>query len=97
MFSATVEMDPNYKVLVHTTERRGHTPEEVAKRCADRLISVSENAPPAIKDQALAYRNQVENLLSLYMREAINSDRTTIFNALNDAGHPQLAELIRRL
>ena len=87
MFSATIEMDPNYKVLVHTTERRGHTPAEVAKRCA----------PPAIKDQALAYRDQVEKLLSLYMREAINSDRTTVFNALNDAGHPELAELIRRL
>jgi len=31
------------------------------------------------------------------MRQAIHSDRTTVYNALNDAGHPELAELIRRL
>jgi len=31
------------------------------------------------------------------MRQAIRSDRTTVCNALVDAGHPQLAELIRRL
>jgi len=31
------------------------------------------------------------------MREAIRSDRTTVYNALKDAGHPKLAELIRRL
>jgi hypothetical protein len=32
-----------------------------------------------------------------YMRQAIRSDRTTVYNALIDAGHPELAELIRRL
>jgi len=31
------------------------------------------------------------------MREAIKSDRTTVYNALTDAGHKELAELIRRL
>ena len=36
-------------------------------------------------------------VLVSYMREAIQSDRTTVYNALKDAAHPQLAELIRRL
>jgi hypothetical protein len=31
------------------------------------------------------------------MRQAIRSDRTTVYNTLKDAGHPDLAELIRRL
>ena len=31
------------------------------------------------------------------MKEAIKSDRTTVYNALIDAAHPELAELIRRL
>jgi hypothetical protein len=55
------------------------------------------DAPPVIREQAFAYRDKLESLLSFYMREAIKSDRTTVFNALNDAGHPELAELIRRL
>jgi hypothetical protein len=31
------------------------------------------------------------------MQQAVQSDRTSVYNALTDAGHPQLAELIRRL
>jgi hypothetical protein len=84
-------------VQVHTTEGRGFTPEEVAERCVDRLISISNSADPALRDQARAYKKQAHKLIAYYMREAIRSDRTTIYNALMDAGHPQLAEAIRRL
>ena len=84
-------------VQVQTTEGRGFTPEEVAERCVDRLISISDSADPALRDQAHAYKKQAHRLIAFYMREAIRSDRTTIYNALMDAGHPQLAEAIRRL
>lgn len=84
-------------VQIHTTEGRGSTPEEVAARCANKLIFVSDAAPPAIRDQARAYKAHIEKVVALYMREAIASDRTTVYNALKDAGHPELAELIRRL
>ena len=84
-------------VQVHTTEGRGFTPEEVAERCVDRLISISDSTDPALRDQARAYKKQAHKLIAYYMREAIRSDRTTIYNALMDAGHPQLAEAIRRL
>ena len=39
----------------------------------------------------------MEKVVAFYMREAIRSARTTVYNALKDAGHPKLAELIRRL
>jgi len=84
-------------VQVQTTEGRGFTPEEVAERCVDRLISISDSADPALREQAHAYKKQAHRLIAFYMREAIRSDRTTIYNALMDAGHPQLAEAIRRL
>jgi len=84
-------------VNVHTTAGRGFTPEEVAQRCVDRLISVADTAEPVLKDQARAYKAQAHQLISYYIREAIRSDRTTIYNALTDAGHPKLAEAIRRL
>ena len=84
-------------VQVHTTEGRGFTPEEVAERCVDRLISISDTAEPALRDQARAYKKQAHKLIAYFMREAIRSDRTTIYNALKDAGHPELAEAIRRL
>lgn len=84
-------------VTVHTTENRGFTPEEVAARCADRIVSVADTAPPVIAEQARAFKGQVARVVAYYMREAIASDRTTVYNALRDAGHPELADLIRRL
>lgn len=84
-------------VQVQTTSNRGFTPEEVAERCVARLIHVSDKAPREIKDQAIAYRASIQKVIEHYMREAIASDRTTVYNALKDAGHPDLAELIRRM
>jgi hypothetical protein len=97
MFELKANVTPSYKVAVHTTNYRGSTPEEVAQRCADRIISVSDGAPPVIRDQAFAYKAQLEKTLSYYMREAIKSDRTTVCNALASAGHPELAELVKEV
>ena len=84
-------------VLVNTTNNRGFTPEELAEQCVKRIVSVSETAHPGIRDQARAFQGHIEMLVANYMRQAIRSDRTTVYNALTDAGHPDLAELIRRL
>jgi nicotinate-nucleotide pyrophosphorylase len=39
----------------------------------------------------------LDNLSLGDMREAVANDRVTVYNAIKDAGHPDLAELIRRL
>ena len=84
-------------VSINTTDNRGFTPEELAEQCVEKVISVSDNAHPGIRDQARAFSKHIEKLVAYYMRQAIRSDRNTVYNALNDAGHPELAELIRRL
>ena len=84
-------------VSINTTDNPGFTPEELAEQCVEKVISVSDNAHPGIRDQARAFSKHIEKLVAYYMRQAIRSDRTTVYNALNDAGHPELAELIRRL
>jgi len=84
-------------VEVRTTNNRGFTPEEVAELCVDRLMIVSNDAPPAIKDQALAHKERMKAVIAVYMKQAIQSDRTTVYNAINDAGHKKLAEYIRKL
>jgi len=86
-----------FNVTVLTTERRGFTPEEIALRCADRIVAVSDTAHPAIRDQAVAFKVQVAKVVETYLKEAVKSDRTTVYNAIMDAGHPELANLIRRL
>jgi hypothetical protein len=92
-----MNVNPAFKVDVHTTQGRGFTPEEIAHRAVDKIISISDDANPAIRAQAHAFRGQLVKVLENYMREAIKGDRTTVYNALTDAGHKELAELIRKL
>tara|TARA_R100001594_G_scaffold48606_1_gene81452 strand:- start:547 stop:840 length:294 start_codon:yes stop_codon:yes gene_type:complete len=97
MFDVNISMPEDFHVDVGTTSNRGWTPEEVAHRCANKLMSVSKNAPPVIKDQAEAFKKDIETVVTLYMKEAIKSDRTTVYNAIKEAGYNDLAEMIRRL
>ena len=98
MFNLELSVDKNVQLVeVNTTDNRGFTPDELAEQCISKIISVSDTAPPAIRDQANAFSRHIETLVAYYMRQAIHSDRTSVYNALKDAGHPELAELIRRL
>tara|TARA_R110001599_G_scaffold234353_2_gene433476 strand:- start:6076 stop:6351 length:276 start_codon:yes stop_codon:yes gene_type:complete len=84
-------------VGVRATNNRGFTPEELASQCAQKVVSVADTAPPVIRDQAVAFQKHIEKVVCGYLKQAVHSDRTTVYNALNDAGHPALAELIRKL
>lgn len=98
MFEFKLDVPQDEPIVgVRTTENRGFTPDELAEQCVSKIISVSDSAHPGIRDQARAFSKHVEKLVAYYMRQAIHSDRTTVYNALKDAGHPELAELIRRL
>ena len=87
----------DFKVDVVTTQNRGQTPEEVAERCINKIVGISATADPVIRQQAQAYKTQIEQVIIHYMKQAIQSDRTTVYNTLLDAGEPKLADLIRRL
>ena len=81
-------------VLVHTSNERGFTPEEIAERALDKIVSVSDNAPPVIREQALAYRDHIRSVLVFYMREAISSNHVTLANKFTRAGFPELVPLL---
>ena len=87
----------DFKVDVVTTQNRGQTPEEVAERCINKIVGISATADPVIRLQSEAYKKQIEQVIVHYMKQAIQSDRTTVYNALLDAGEPKLADLIRIL
>ena len=82
-------------VLVQTTSGRGFTPEEIAERALDKIIYVGSNSHPAIKEQAEAFRENIRKVLVQYLKEAVQSDRTTIANRLREAGHPELINLLK--
>ena len=93
----SLDLNPSFKVDVRTTNNRGFTPEELAEQCVEKLISVADTAPPAIRDQAIAFQHMAKHLIQAYLKQAVHSDRTTVYTAVKDAGHPELADIIRRL
>ena len=82
-------------VTVQTTNNRGFTPEEIADRALDKIISVGGNSHPAIVDQAMAFRENIRHVLVFYLKEAVQSERTTIANRRRDAGYPDLVTLLK--
>lgn len=86
----------SFSVDVATSNNGGHPPEFWAKRAVERIVSISDTTDPNIAAQARVFRDQVEQVILLYMKQAISCDRTTVGQVLSKAGHPELAEHIRR-
>lgn len=82
---------------VLSTESRGWSPEELSERLISKIIKVSEEAPEPIRLQAEAFRERIQRLCLIYLRQAASSDRTTVYNRLREAGFPDAAEAMRRL
>ena len=84
-------------IEVHTTTEGGHPVDFWAKRCVDRIVHISEDAPEQIQKQVKEYKDNIEKVIELYMQNAIKSDRITINNQLEKAGFKDSADLIRKL
>ena len=84
-------------VAVFTSTNRGHSPEEMADMALNKIMLVSEDAPPVIRDQALAYKAKLKEILIFYMNRMAQSERTTIWALMQQQGHEDVAEIIWRL
>lgn len=86
-----------FNVTVHTTNNRGFTPDELASQALDKILNVSAEADPVVREQAYAFQDRIRSVLVHYLSQAAASDRTTVCAALEAAGHSSLATMIRRL
>jgi hypothetical protein len=84
-------------VKVFTSNEGGHSPEVMADMAMNKIITINEKAPPPIRDQAMAYRDNVRNVILYYLQQMAQSERTTIWALLRKQGHEDMAEIIRRL
>ena len=84
-------------IEVHTTNEGGHPVDFWAKRCIERIIAVSEEAPEEVQKQINDFKDNIEKVIEQYMQNAIKSDRITINNQLEKAGFKEAADLIRKL
>lgn len=85
------------EVRAYTTSGRGLTVEEIADLSMRRVLNIADSAPPAIRDQANAFKEDIRLLLIQSMNQAIKSNKTTLYNQLKNQGFDEVAELILKL
>lgn len=79
------------------TQGRGLNPEEIADLALDKILFVADTAHPAIKEQAKTFKEDIKKVLVMYIKQAIKSDRTTLYNKLRDAGLTNAANIITKI
>lgn len=84
-------------VSVMTSSNGGHSPEQVAELCVDRLIRVADTAPPELAMQARAFKDQMLAVVLYYVKMAAEEDRATVVAKLDRTGMADLAAHIRSL
>jgi hypothetical protein len=84
-------------VSVMTSSNGGHSPEQIAELCVNRLMSVSDTAPPEIAMQARAFKDQMLAVVLQYVKMAAREDRESVVAKLEQVGATDVAQQIRRL
>jgi len=76
LFDINVEANIGTPTVV-TTINRGMNAEEWAELAVNRIVSVSANAPPQVREQAFAYKAMIKALLIDYFDKVARSERST--------------------
>jgi hypothetical protein len=85
------------QVGITTTDGKGHDPEFWAAQATKKICDISNDAPEHIKQQALAFQNQVYTVILHSMKNAIKSQNTTYANLLEKQGHSDMAKILKEL
>jgi hypothetical protein len=84
-------------VTVHTVDNRSWTPDELADRALEKIISVGQNSHPAIIEQALAFKGSIRFVLLDYLKQAQRYERERLGVILAAQGQEAAAHIIRSM
>ena len=84
-------------VTVTTTENGTLPTEYWAERATECVVRIGDNAPPAIAEQARAFRDTIHKAIDYFIKEAIKEDRSKVITLLRSAGHNDLANSVEKL
>ena len=84
-------------VNLMTSNNGGLTNEQIADLAVDKIASVSDQAPPHIRQQAKLFKEQLKGILYYYILLARKEERASIIQILRSSGQKETAEYIRRL
>ena len=95
MFNVGVSQAGSVNIM--TSDKGGLTNEQIADLAVDKIVSISDEAPAHIRQQANQFREHLKKVMYNYLLLARREERGTIIQALQSNGHKEMAEYIRRL
>lgn len=84
-------------VRVIATSGRGLNPDELTSMLLPKILYVGPDVPADLRLQAKAGEARLRVLLTEAFKVAQRSERTTVFNELMNAGHPEAAQIVKEL
>tara|TARA_R110002033_G_scaffold156864_1_gene193050 strand:+ start:239 stop:529 length:291 start_codon:yes stop_codon:yes gene_type:complete len=96
MFSVKGGIEAGF-VTVVASNNGGLSDDQISDMATNKIIAVSETAPEPIRQQAQAFSDNVRNVVHYHIELARKEERATIAHKLREAGHPDLANTIRRI
>jgi len=84
-------------VNVMTSDEGGLSADQVTELAMDKILFVSNTAPPVIRDQAEAFEQGIRAVVSHYIQLAMSQERATIARRMEKAGNSEMADLVRRI
>jgi len=85
------------EAVVKTSENGGFSADQVAEMAVEKIIHVSDDTIAPLRDQAHAFKENIQAILRYYMKFAIEQDRATVCTELRKAGYDELAKHFRSI
>ena len=82
---------------VVSSDNGGLSNDQISDMATNKIVAVSETAPEPIRQQAQAFSDNVRNVVHYHIELARREERATICHNLRKAGHPDLADTVRRI
>lgn len=70
------------------------SPDDLAQRASDQIVSVGTQSHPVIRDQAHAFKNQVTQVIHAHILQAVRAEQIRFAQALREIGHADLIPLV---
>ena len=96
MFTIDANTSVN-KVEVATSNNGGLTTEQIMEMALEKILIVSKDAPPVIKEQAEEFKQNLKQVLFYHLLLARREERATLCHIIRKNGNKELADIIRRL
>ena len=80
-----------------TSDFGGHPPEFWADRLTEKIVGVSDDNDPHVREQARVYREEIRQVCLIYIKNAIKSYKATLIQELIKAGEEDVAKIVKRI